>query len=56
MVEEDLVREHLAKKINAHKSMGPNGMHPNVLGEAIAEMLSSLKTLGKWERCLKTGG
>ena len=27
LVEEDLVRERLGK-ISAHKSMGPNGMHP----------------------------
>ena len=32
LVEEDLVRDRLAK-INAHKSMGPNGMHPCVLRE-----------------------
>ena len=32
LVEEDLVRDRLAK-INAHKSMGPNVIHPCVLRE-----------------------
>jgi len=33
LVEEDLVREHLAKKINTHKSMGLDGIHQHVLRE-----------------------
>ena len=55
LIKEDLVREHLAKN---HKAMVLNGMHPYVLREladVTAEYsLSSLKGLGKWERCLRT--
>jgi len=32
LVEEDCVRDHLSN-LDAHKSMGPNGMHPQVLRE-----------------------
>ena len=42
LVEDGVVREHLSR-INAHKSMGPDGMHPHVqreLAEVIAELLS----------------
>ena len=44
MVKQDMVRDHLAK-INMHKSMGPNGMHPHVLrepAEVIAEPFSKI--------------
>lgn len=40
LVEEDLIREHLAK-ITAHKSMSPIGLHPHVLRQlsyVIAEL------------------
>jgi len=43
LVEEDLIREHLAK-INAHKSTGPNGMHPHVLRE-LAEVIEPLSII-----------
>ena len=59
LVKEDLVREQLAE-INAHKSMGRDGMYSHVLrelAEIIAEPLSIIfEGLGKWERCLKAGG
>ena len=41
LVEEDLVREHLAKKINTHKSMGLDGIHQHVLRE-LAEVTAEL--------------
>jgi len=53
LVEVGLVREHVAK-INAHTSMGPNGMHPHVLrglAEVIAELLSVI-----FERAWQIGG
>jgi len=32
LVEEDQIRDHLSK-VDTHKSMGPNRMHPRVLRE-----------------------
>lgn len=49
MVEEDLIREHLAE-ISVCESVGPDGMYPHVqreLAEVSAEQLSSLKGLGE---------
>lgn len=60
LLKEDLTRERIGK-INAHKFMGPDGVHPHLLRElveVIAEplSLSSLKGLGEQERCLENGG
>ena len=52
MVEEGWVRNHLGK-LDAHKSMGPEGMHPQVLREladVLAEPLSIIL-----ERSWRTG-
>ena len=39
LVKKDLVREHLAKT-SAHKSMGPNGMHPRMMRELAENWLT----------------
>ena len=43
MIKVDLVRVNLAK-INVHKSMGPDGMYPNVLRE-LKEMTAKLLSI-----------
>ena len=52
MVEEDQVREHLAK-CNVHKSMGPDGMHPGVLME-LADIIAMPFSI-IFERSWRTG-
>ncbi|GAB0203755.1 mitochondrial enolase superfamily member 1 [Grus japonensis] len=52
LVEEDWVREHLGK-LDIHRSMGPDGMHPRVLREledVIARLLAII-----FERSWRTG-
>ncbi|XP_040400941.1 uncharacterized protein LOC121063970 [Cygnus olor] len=52
LVEEDRVRDHLSK-LDIHKSMGPDGMHPQVLRELASVIARPLSVI--FERSWRTG-